>query len=277
MKKIIIGLLVLIFSISIHAQEKPGIRTYSVRINVTDLLKAKKFYNETLGFTIQQEFKETGSILLEPGSGNERILLQKVPYLLPVPENEARASLTLQVNELDSAIGSLKQRGLDFGKYQKRKEGVGYAIHFDDPFGTRLSMMHQTVVATPHFAEPAIYNYGFTIPDMEVAKSFYTSQLGFLIRSEKYLPLDLPLGNPDKSFAFMLHTRNNVEAIRYNAADNQHIVIQFQTRDLETVIKAFQASRVQLVSNRIMKNSLGRSISFYDPFGYISEVIEVKD
>ena len=62
--------------------------------------------------------------------------------------------------------------------------------------------MHQTVLSRwSRFKEPRLYNYGFLIPDMEAGRDFYSNKLGFVVRSEKYLPLDLPLGHKDKSFA----------------------------------------------------------------------------
>lgn len=262
---------------ALHAQDDVVIKTYGVKINVTDVAKALKFYRDILGFAVEQGNENGNTILLKPATGNVKIVLQKVSYLLPAGENEAKASLTLQVNNLDSAINNLKAKGIDFKKYPKRKEGVGYSIYIEDPFGTRLAMMHQTVVATAYFNEPKIYNYGLYAPDMDTAKAFFTAKLGFLVLSEKYLPLDLPLGNKDKSFAFMLHTRNNIESIHYNSADNEPIVILFQTNSLSEAIKTLKSRQVKLVSGKIESGAIGNMISFYDPFGYISQIVEVKN
>jgi catechol 2,3-dioxygenase-like lactoylglutathione lyase family enzyme len=68
-------------------------------------------------------------------------------------------------------------------------------------------MMHQTIVKVEPFKEPRIYNFGVLVPDMKAARAFYHDVLGFVERSEKYLPLDLPLGYSDNTFAFMLHYR----------------------------------------------------------------------
>lgn len=259
---------------TLHAQLQ--LKTYGVQINVTDIDKAIKFYRDVLDFDVQQVPSGNNIVVLKPRTGNDIILLNKVSYLLPVTDNEARASLTLQVNNLDSTIFTLKSKGIDFDKNQKRKEGVGYAIYLEDPFGTRISMMHETVVDNPHFTEPKIYNYGFYAPDMDTAKAFFTSKLGFVVRSEKYLPLDLPLGNTDRSFAFMVHTRSGIESIHYNSADNEHIVILFKCEDINKTIAVLKERKIQLVKNTVEDSPLGKSVSFYDPFGYISKVVEPK-
>ena len=59
--------------------------------------------------------------------------------------------------------------------------------------------MHQTIVKVEPFKEPGIYNFGLLIPDMNVARDFYPNRLGFVVRSEKYLPKDLQLGHKDNS------------------------------------------------------------------------------
>jgi predicted enzyme related to lactoylglutathione lyase len=243
------------------------LKIYGVQINVTDMKKALAFYADVLGFEIGKSTPDSNRVWLRPKTGSDILFLNKVSYLLPINDKEARPSLTLQVNHLDSAIMTLKSKGINIDKSAKRKEGVGYAIYLEDPFGTRISLMHETVVQNPHFSEPAIYNYGFYIPDMTIARKFFTNQLGFVSLSEKYLPLDLPLGNADKSFAFMLHTREGVEAIHYNSPDNEHIVILFRCDDLDKTMTAFKDKKI---------NIDGPMFYFYDPFGYISKVIEPK-
>lgn len=253
------------------------LKTYGVQLNVTDMGKALRFYSDVLGFETVRNDSSNGTILLKPKTGNDKIVLNKVFYLLPVADKEARASLTLQVNDLDSAIASLKSKGLHFGTYQKRKEGVGYAVYFDDPFGTRLSMMHETVVSNPHFEEPKVYNYGFYLPDMDSAIAFYSTRLGFPLRSKKYLPLDAPLNNPDGSFGFMLHTREGVQAVHYNAAANEHVVLLFRTANIGQAIEALKAKGVKVASQKIAQTTLGKTVSFYDPFGYLSLLIETNE
>jgi len=249
--------------------------TYGVRINVPDMKKALQFYRGILGFQVRRASLDSNTVILQPATGDDRIILKKVNYLLPQQENESGACLTLQVNNLDSSIESLKEKGIDLTRQSIRKEGVGYAIYIYDPFGTRISLMHETVVKNAAFNEPRIYNYGFYIPDMQKGRQFFTRQLGFTERTLNYLPLDLPLGHKSGSFAFMLHTRDNIKSIRYNSTDNEPVVILFQTKDIQRLIAEMSVQKI-LTKKMTEDPVTGRAVSFYDPFGYLSEVIEAR-
>ena len=270
MREILLSSVLIFLCQIVFAQQL--MRPIGVKINVTDMKVAIDFYVNKIGFKITSGTEKGNIVFLTESSGKGVVVLNFVRNLLPEGKNDTRAGLTIQVNDLDSAIAKFKSKGVEFGNNKKRKEGVGYAITFEDPFHTRLSMMHQTIIATPYFDEPKIYNYGFLVSDMKASRNFY-QQLGFLERSEKYLPLDMPLGNQDGSFAFMLHMREGVEPISFNSADSEHIVILFQTSNLDNTIKQFK-DKVRFLQNKPQESDLGRYISFLDDSGYISELIE---
>lgn len=270
---------VLLFSclsatIAFSQAQEVTIRTLGFKINVMNMEKAIDFYSTTLGFAIRSGDGTSKQVLLQTEDGHT-ILLNLVANLLPELTNEARAGFTLMVNNLDSAIRQMKAKNVNFKNSQKRKEGVGYAITIYDPFDTPISLMHQTITTVPSFAEPKIYNYGFLIPDMNTARDFYTRQLGFVVRSERYLPNDLPLGHRDNSFAFMLHYRSGVEAVQHNTTNSQHIVLLFQTRNLEQTRKQLSEAGVVFQNAKPVDSAVGPLLSFYDPFGYLSELVEI--
>jgi catechol 2,3-dioxygenase-like lactoylglutathione lyase family enzyme len=274
--KVLLGAMTLCLQVSssfLHAQV---ITAYGIKVNVTDIRKALVFYHDILGFNLVPGGSDSNTVALSPGTGTGTLLLKKVSYLLPKADNEAGATLTLQVNNLDSTIASLTNKGITFKDYVKRKEGVGYAIYIDDPFETRLSLMQETVVYNAHFQEPRIYNYGFYVPDMQAAIEFYAGRLGFARRSEKYLPLDLPLGHTDGSFAFMIHYRDKIEPIHYNSADNEHIVVLFQCKSLDRLTDFLKEKNIKFIDDKTGIRSGLRLISFYDPFGYLSQITEIK-
>ncbi len=264
----------LMFMISMdNSQAQPVVITPAgVKINVTDMSKALEFYRDKLGFTVTSGNQHSRLVWLTTANGAYKVALHLVNNLLPVGPFEAHATLTLQVNDLDSSIAILKNRGVNFGDNSKRKEGVGYAIFFKDPFGTSISMMHQTIIKTPWFAEPKIYNYGVTVPDMDNERAFYKA-LGFVERSEKYLPWDMPLGNADGTFGFMLHMRERIESIQYNSSDYEHVVMLFTTRYLDKAIKNLEG-KIKFVQKNPVQSELGRYISFADAAGIISELVE---
>jgi catechol 2,3-dioxygenase-like lactoylglutathione lyase family enzyme len=134
--------------------------------------------------------------------------------------------------------------------------------------------MHQTIVKVEPFREPKLYNFGFLIPDMGAGRDFYSNKLGFVVRSEKYLPKDLPLGHGDKSFAFMLHYRPGVKTVRNDYPESTAFnTLVFQTEDLEAAIKVLEERGVNILSRKPRKGALGNYVAFEDPFGNVSELL----
>lgn len=249
------------------------IRALGVRINVTDMDRALDFYRGTLGFEVLQGDAESGSVELD-GGPEGRLFLRRVANLPPTSPGDVHAGLSLQVNHLDSTIARLASRGLNVDARGRRKEGVGDAITIMDPFGTRLSLMHQKVRAESPFREPRIYNFGFTVPDMTRARTFYTGALGFTERSARYLPLDLPMGHADGSFAFMLHEREGVVDTRYNSTSDQRVVVLFRSVSLDESVRALKDKGIEVGRVESATAVWPRSVAFRDAFGHLSELLE---
>lgn len=256
-----------------RAETEPLIRTHGLKLNVDDMEKALSFYEGKLGF----EAEERGADYAVLKSGDRvKLILNRVTNLRALGPRDTQLSLTLQVNDLDQAVERLKALGVEFGEKERRREAVGYAIFIKDPFGRRISLMHQTVVKVEPFREPRIYNFGFLVPDMQAGRDFYSGKLGFVVRSEKYLPLDLPLGHGDKSFAFMLHYRPGVVRVGSDhpraAAFN---TLVFETGDLRAASEALAARGVKFLDREPRRSARGSYLAFEDPFGNVSELLEV--
>lgn len=272
--------------ISLPAPQTPIIRTHAVKLNVTNLDKALTFYTSQLGFQVADRSGFPNSVVLET---NERVklVLNRVKKLRKASPVDTDASFTLQVNDLDQAMARMKSLKVPFAEKHPRKEGVGNAISIVDPFGRSISLMHQTIVKVEPFQEPRLYNFGFTVPEMEPARQFYTQVLGFQVRSEKYLPLDLPLGHQDKSFAFMLHYRPGIRPVagkpHQGAAFN---TVVFETAQFDLAIQFLEQAKIQIIPDQSRnvtdqspnataeKWSQRRKLSFLDPFGNVSELVE---
>lgn len=252
----------------------PLIRTYGVKINVDDMEKALSFYCGKLGFETEDRSGHPNYVVLK-SSHREKLILNRVKKLNASGPADTRLSITLQVNDLDEAIERMKSLGVEFGT-EKRKEGVGNAISIKDPFGRLISLMHQTIVKVGPFKEPRLYNFGFLVPDMQAGRDFYSNRLGFVVLNERYLPRDLPLGNRDKSFAFMLHYRPGVTPIKsaYPRAAAFNTLV-FETYNLQAAIKMLTAHGVKILNGKPQKGLSGSYAMFEDPFGNLFELLEV--
>lgn len=256
--------------------EHPGIRTHALKLNVDDMQTALQFYVEKLGFEVEDRSKYPQTVILRTGD-RIKMVLNLVKAVQRTGPKDSQVGLTLQVNDLEQSITRLKSLGVKFAESEPRKEAVGNAITILDPFGRRISLMHQTVVKVEPFKEPRIYNFGLLIPDMKVARTFYADNLGFVVRSEKYLPLDLPLGHKDKTFGFMLHLRPGVQSVKSNYPKTQpYYTIVFETENMRDAIAAMRKNRVEIVRTQPPENGEPAWLVFRDPFGNISELKEVR-
>ena len=205
------------------------LRLAGVKIRVPDLPTARRFYSETLGFAVDGRFSDDRKVVLY--SKSIRLFLEEDKSVTVRPLALGPVSLALQVNDLDSTLARLTLAGVHFLSREKRKEGVGFSMKIADPFGNVLSLLQQTIVPTPAFVEPKIYNCGLYVPDMAQARRFYAEQLGLIERSQKYLPDDMPLGYSDNQFAFMLHLRRN----DFPFSGKTAMLLLFETPNVEKI------------------------------------------
>ncbi len=251
-------------------------RTHALKINVDDMKKALAFYVEKLDFEIEDRSDYPRQVVLK-ADDRIKLILNNVKRFRKVEPLDTQVGLTLQVNDLDQSIEKMKLRGVEFAEKEKRKEGVGYAIFIRDPFGRQISLMHQTIVKVAPFKEPRIYNFGLLIPDINAGREFYANKLGFVVLSEKYLPKDLPMGHADKSFGFMLHCRSGVRKVKneYPRVVPYYTIV-FETKSLQEAVNAMTNNGVKILGKTLSKNGKGGLLFFEDPFGNVSELVEVS-
>ncbi len=275
-KLIIISSLFAVACVATFAQnpktsEKLTFRISALKINVDDMNKALAFYVDKLGFEVADRQGFPQEVVFRTDD-HFKLILSKVKKLRKTEDSDTHVGLTLQVNDLDQAIAKMKSLGVEFAETKPRKEGVGNAIYIFDPFGRKISLMHEIIVKNDPFTEPKIYNFGLYIPDMSAGREFYENRLGFVARSKKYLPLDMPLGHQDKTFAFMLHYRDWVKSIKSEYPKTAPFyMIVFKTADLMQSVKEMKQNNIKIISAK-----KGKSVFFEDPFGNVSELFESK-
>lgn len=215
------------------------LRAGGVLINVPRLDEALKFYADGLGYAIAERQSSPPRLVLR-GKDGKSLTLQVSPDVRPFEKNESRPSLTLQVNDLGESMDKMRKLGFLDARQAPREEGVGFAVTVHDPAGTPISLMHQTIASTPRFEEPKIYNFGFFVPDIQAERALLVDKLGLVVRSNRFLPKDLPLDHADKSFALMLHQREGIRASHDRSITNSPLVIFWDTPDLAAAERALK-------------------------------------
>ena len=109
----------------------------NVSVMVSDFKKEVQFYVETLGLKLQQEIDGHFALVEAPG-------LTIGLLHLPGEQGAQRAttgsmSIGLEVEELESAIETLKSRGVQFHDYVEGK--AAQVANFSDPEGNPLYLV----------------------------------------------------------------------------------------------------------------------------------------
>jgi len=113
--------------------------------SVNDLQKAKDFYQKTLGLPVSQT--PEGLELKTPGTG---VFIYHKPNHTPA----TFTVLNFPVDDIDDAVSSLKERGVQFEHYElpdikTDKDGIARGPHgpqiawFKDPAGNILSVLKE--------------------------------------------------------------------------------------------------------------------------------------
>lgn len=106
-------------------------------ILVADLKKAVKFYVETLGLKLQHEMD--GHFVQVEAPGLTIGLLHLSGDQGVKPGTSGSMSIGFEVGELESAIETLKSRGVQFHDYVEGQ--AAQVVHFSDPEGNTLYMV----------------------------------------------------------------------------------------------------------------------------------------
>lgn len=112
-------------------------------IAVRDMAEAKRFYGETLGVRTSEEY---GLMWLHHANGHNTLV-----YEQSSAEPASYTVLNFEVDDIDSAVDGLLERGVHFERYADlkqddrgvfREEGP-YIAWFRDPSGNVLSVLQE--------------------------------------------------------------------------------------------------------------------------------------
>lgn len=252
-----------------HANEGVQVRHHGVLIRTPELDAALAFYGDGLGLAIAD---------FEPRRRWARIASNMPIYLEAVgnnrlhPENVANSEITFESNDLDASTGVLRSAGARLTTTGPYATAVGCAVRFADHAGVVHHMIH-SARAAPVFAEPRIYNRGFDVPAAAIAptRSLLEGAIGFAAMTERYFPPSVPYLETDRSFAFILHHKQDFEPDllprEMPSRDNLGVPLVFTSMDLRAAARAAVAGGAKPLERSARTFSLGRRMRSATPGG----------
>ncbi|GIN71697.1 hypothetical protein J14TS2_21720 [Bacillus sp. J14TS2] len=112
-------------------------KSANVTVMVADLKRAVQFYVETLGLKLQNGMDEHFVQIEAPGLTIG--LLHLAEEQESQPEKSGSMSIGFEVQELESAVETLKSRGVEFHDSVEGK--AAQVVHFSDPEGNTLYLV----------------------------------------------------------------------------------------------------------------------------------------
>jgi|SRR5690242_2212803 predicted enzyme related to lactoylglutathione lyase len=107
---------------------------------VTNLEKAKTFYEKTLGLPVKFDFSEMGMTAFKVGNQEPAIILKDVNKF-----PDAKATIWFVVDDVKKEYEILKNAGVSFLS-EPFQIPTGMAVEFEDPFGNRLGITDYSLV-----------------------------------------------------------------------------------------------------------------------------------
>ena len=105
---------------------------------VTDLEKAREFYQKTLGLPVKFDFSEMGMTAFKVGNQEPAIILKDINKF-----PDARPTIWFVVDDVNKEYEKLTNSGIKF-LTEPFQIPTGLAAEFDDPFGNRLGITDYT-------------------------------------------------------------------------------------------------------------------------------------
>lgn len=101
---------------------------------VSDLNKAKEFYQKLLGLSVKFDFSDKGMTAFKVGNQEPAIILKDVNKF-----PDAKPTIWFTVDDVKKEYEKLKKLGINFTS-EPFQIPTGLAVEFNDPFGNRLGI-----------------------------------------------------------------------------------------------------------------------------------------
>jgi catechol 2,3-dioxygenase-like lactoylglutathione lyase family enzyme len=259
------------------ATPPPLLRAHGVRINVPDLDQAVAFYVDALGFEVERRERDAVGLRPDERHYTHVTLVRQPRSVLAASTLSARSGLTLRTKDIHDFVARAGERRIRLLESQIRTEQVGLAISFADPFGTAMSVMDEARKTAPVRPGASIYNFSLYLPEdgYSRAREFWVDRLGFVTRTDRFLPRDQPLFDAAGQWGFMLHMRAGVVASALPYAGYPQPLMQLATGALDAAVDRLRAAGAEFLSG--CYDAFGRRcVAFREPFGTPIEVIELR-
>jgi catechol 2,3-dioxygenase-like lactoylglutathione lyase family enzyme len=238
-----------------------------LRIHVTDLAAAERFYTRACGFEVLRRTGDgTGSVLR---NGAVELHLRRVAKPAPAHyPGDAEIHVNFEVKSLAATLEDLAAAGVPTVEGSPQPAAIGTYVTIKDPAGN----IHQLLeLAKPEHAaaRPTVFNLEVEVTDMKRARAFYLDRLGFKVQTERFFPPTIPLEQRGPVPLVLQETATKTVAVDY--PHDSRTIIQLAAPDPAAAAGALAAAGVRLLP--AAGGGGGGAVALQDPFGNVFELV----
>jgi catechol 2,3-dioxygenase-like lactoylglutathione lyase family enzyme len=240
-----------------------------LRIQVTDLAAAERFYTRACGFELLRRSGDGTDSLLRNGS--IRLRLHKVDKPAPAHyPGDAEIHVNFEVKSLAATLKELAAAGYTSVEGSPQPTAIGTYVTITDPAGNIHQLLELTKPERPG-ARPTVFNLEIEVTDMKRARAFYVDQLGFQVQTEHFFPPTIPLEQKGPASLVLQETANKTVPVGY--PHDSRTIIQLGTPDPAAVAGALRQGGVTFLATG---GGGDAAAAFQDPFGNVFELVAAQ-
>jgi len=243
----------------------PRFAVAGLRIQVTDLRAAERFYTRACGFEIVHGAGDgTGSVLR-----NGAVELHLRQAAKPAPAHypgEAEIHVNFEVKSLAATLKDLAAAGVPTIEGSPQPAAIGTYVTIKDPAGNIHQLLELAKPKRPA-DRPTVFNLEIEVTDMKRARTFYVDRLGFEVETERFFPPTIPLRERGPAPLVLQETARKTVPVDY--PHDSRTIIQLAARDPAVAAGVLAKAGVTLLPTA----GGGGAVAFQDPFGNVFELV----
>lgn len=243
---------------------------YAIQSNVIEIHVSIAFYEKLAFQLITKDHLPRVAPML---NSSTLLVLHRVERMTPSDPNDARTTLNMVVQNLDSLLCQLEKGGVKIVYEEPQQAAIGIWNGVRDPSGNIINLIER-VDDVGDLSQPRVQNVSIIGTDIDRAVQFYSGVLGMEILTKDYDPV-IPLRTEGVISNIALHGIAETNADVVYPGGTQTFLV-FQVNDLQSVMERLKGQGVVFLHDSPQQAAPGEYAAFQDPFGLVHELLELK-
>lgn len=243
------------------------LRVVGVRVLVTDLAQAERFYSRVCGFDLVRRAPDGRAALLRNGAVTLELRQAERRAAAHYP-GDAEIHVNFEVRSIAATLSGLAAAGYRSLEGAAQPAAIGTYVTVQDPAGNIQQLLELAKAERPG-ERPHVFNLEVEVTEMKRARAFYVGQLGFAVETERFFPPTVPLKPQGPVPLVLQETARRTVEVHYPR--DARTVIVLAADDLPAAVGALRRAGVAILAGE-RRDGAGSAV-FEDPFGNVFALV----